>query len=386
MTKNVTINLKCTNIAPLVSLNEQIECSSIRLAILASNGSGKTFLSRLFRLTESSNNNKSINFITLGQNNAHFSFKVKDRNNNIVENFEINFSQNSPITIPSTYYIYHTFNQDYIEENIYSLNYDKNSEVDGYILGRINIDLSLEEKKLEELKKNEIKISEDIKNQINSYIDIKITRKANFNRLTEYKSYLNFSAIVSNDNSLSDVSDSTDNLISRNDISSQIPENLQDIKEIDFSSIFQSDLKTSISLIKEDLETIFELSSLSKEIKDKIKNKSSFIKDGLNILNTNDESCPFCEQNLKNDLSYQLLLLYNQYFNDSEAKTIEKLKKYKEYLVNLNNSLDKINIETNSTIDNFNSVNRYINLPFSLKSLDIGQSKILIIELLSLLE
>lgn len=46
------------------------------------------------------------------------------------------------------HYLYHVFNQDYVEENIQVLNYEKDPNIQGYILGKIHIDLSNDEIKL----------------------------------------------------------------------------------------------------------------------------------------------------------------------------------------------------------------------------------------------
>ena len=42
----------CQNIAPLESLSKEIKSNSLKIGMLADNGSGKTFISRMFRLLE----------------------------------------------------------------------------------------------------------------------------------------------------------------------------------------------------------------------------------------------------------------------------------------------------------------------------------------------
>lgn len=48
----ITTIIKCQNIAPIENLNREIKSSSLKMGVFANNGSGKTFISRLFRLTE----------------------------------------------------------------------------------------------------------------------------------------------------------------------------------------------------------------------------------------------------------------------------------------------------------------------------------------------
>ncbi len=78
----ITSVIKCQNIAPIVNLTREIKSSSLKMGVFANNGSGKTFLSRLFRLTEKQDelvldeNGKSPTdkLLTFGKNSGTFSF------------------------------------------------------------------------------------------------------------------------------------------------------------------------------------------------------------------------------------------------------------------------------------------------------------------------
>ncbi|MDR0603341.1 MAG: hypothetical protein LBG80_03450 [Bacteroidales bacterium] len=48
----IKTTIKCQNIAPLENLDKEILSSSLKIAVFANNGSGKTFISRLFRILE----------------------------------------------------------------------------------------------------------------------------------------------------------------------------------------------------------------------------------------------------------------------------------------------------------------------------------------------
>ena len=82
----ITTIIKCQNIAPIENLTREIKSSSLKMGVFANNGSGKTFLSRLFRLTEKQDelildeNGKSPTdkLLTFGKNNGTFSFKITD--------------------------------------------------------------------------------------------------------------------------------------------------------------------------------------------------------------------------------------------------------------------------------------------------------------------
>lgn len=95
--------IKCQNIAPLENLYKEIPSSSLKIGVFANNGCGKTFISRLFRLTEKQ---------TKLELNADGTSPT-----DITEDITINFQEKTIPTIPETNYLYHTFNQDYVEEN-----------------------------------------------------------------------------------------------------------------------------------------------------------------------------------------------------------------------------------------------------------------------------
>ena len=50
MSKTINTSIRCNYIAPLEHLQHEITSSSLKFAIFANNGNGKTFISRLFML------------------------------------------------------------------------------------------------------------------------------------------------------------------------------------------------------------------------------------------------------------------------------------------------------------------------------------------------
>ena len=162
--------INCQNIALIESLTKEITSSSLKFGIFGNNGSGKTFISRMFRLTENSEelqldekgNSPTDKLIRLGQTEGIFKFKITDKQGNIKENFRITLNKQNIPTIPQTDYLFHVFNEDYVDENLRSLDYDKDNEIDGFILGKVNIDLSDDEEKLGKIKKEGIDLSAQI--------------------------------------------------------------------------------------------------------------------------------------------------------------------------------------------------------------------------------
>ena len=350
--------LNCQNIAPISNLVKEINSSSLKIGVFANNGSGKTFISRLFRLTEDKNvlsldvdgKSPTDKIISLGKNSGNFAFSVTDKEGIIKENFKISLNKGEVPIIPKTEFIYHTFNQDYVEQNIRALSFEKDSEVEGFILGKINIDLTDEENELKKIETEGTDLSKQIEKEINKYVEEKVSNIQNIKKLGEYKTleYQNIFNNVEKEKIL--VTKTFEELIDDYNKIKSVPENLEDIKSIE-KLIIEIDL-----IIEIQANCLFEysLSSIAEDFKKKIKDKQIFIETGMELLNSSENSsCPFCEQKIENET---LLLIdnYTKYLTDIEAKTI---KQFKSHIDVLEKFIEKIkNIENINTkrINEFN--------------------------------
>jgi hypothetical protein len=300
------------------------------MGVFANNGSGKTFLSRLFRLTEKQDeivldeNGKSPTdkLLTFGKNSGTFSFKITDKDGNVKDDFSISVNKGQIPTIPDTKYLYHTFNQDYVEQNIRVLGYEKDSDIQGFILGKVNINLKDDEENLANIEKEGKALSEQVEKEINTYVEDNISSIQNIKRLSEY-AYLKPSEILQGvDKNLYEVAKNIDELFADYNKIKSVPENLTDIGTIDRINI---DIET-LNEIKENLAKEFSLSSLAEDFKQKIKSKQLFIETGMELLSeTESNACPFCEQGLQEN-AINLIDNYTKYLNETEAKTIKQFK------------------------------------------------------------
>lgn len=342
----ITTIIECQNIAPIENLTKEIKSNSLKMGVFANNGSGKTFLSRLFRLTEKqeeitldeSGNSSTDKFLSFGKNNGYFSFKITDKNGNVKDDFNISINKGEVTEIPNTAYIYHTFNQDYVEQNIRVLGFEKDSDIQGFILGKSNIDIQDEEEELENIEKEYNTIKVEIEKKINDYLDENINKLANIKRLKEY-SYLKPNNIFQGVNKdLFDVTKNIDELFTDYNKVKSVPENLSDIATINKINV---SIETLNEIKKNLKKTIF-----VSEIKN-IKDKQEFIETGITLLpSSQDKVCPFCEQELQEN-ALNLIDNYTKFLNDSEAKTIRKFKSYLELLTSIITSL--------KTTENINS-------------------------------
>jgi wobble nucleotide-excising tRNase len=354
--EKIKTNIQCQNIAPIENLTRLISSNSLKMGVFANNGSGKTFISRLFRLTE--NNSELLlendicptdKLITIGKSNSSFSFSIIDKDGITQEDFKIQLEKGVIPNIPKTKYTYHTFNQDYVEENISALSYEKDSEIEGFILGKINIDLKEDEEKLSKIEKEGSELNEQIKIEAEKYIEENVSNIQNIKRLGDYKilEYQNIFNGIQKDKY--DSSKTFDELIEDYNKIKSVPENLDDIKQIE---VLNLDLKL-LDEIKDNCLKEYSLSELAKEFKDKIKGKQNFVETGIGLLDSEKNNCPFCEQTLERE-ALDLIDNYTTYLNDVEANTIKLFKEYETTLQKHILALENIEIQNTKRINEFN--------------------------------
>ena len=132
----VKTTLVAQNYAPLKNFNGVIDSDSLRITIYADNGEGKTFISKAFRMIEDTKMPLSNTYLSFGETKGSFSFRISNDKGSELEKFEIAFEKDTPaICLRPINYIFHTFNQEFIEENIRSVSFDnKKDHIDGYII------------------------------------------------------------------------------------------------------------------------------------------------------------------------------------------------------------------------------------------------------------
>ncbi len=352
MAKQIKTKIACDNLAPLLKFDEEISSDTLKIAVFANNGSGKTFLSRMFRLAEkeyvvtADENGKlpTDKLISFGKSKCNFSFQITNKENVVVEDFAVTVSKGILPTKPTTKYIYHCFNQDFVEENIKTLSYEKDSNIVGFILGKANIDVS-KEKEIRFKKSVEYeKLIDAVKKEITKYIKEKIGSIPNINRLSEYKS-LSYETIIREiDNPFTDVKKSYVELLNDYNRIKSVPENLADVKLIPYTETTTDE----ILKIQETLKTEYTLGNFADDFKAKIKSKQEFIESGLE-LTSNDKICPFCEQSF-NETASNLIDQYVSFLADEEAKVVKLLNGQKDYLRNLLKQFLALTAEVNDRI------------------------------------
>jgi len=355
MAKDKKIEIRCQNLAPISNLFKEIDTSSLQCAIYANNGQGKTFLSRAFRLLENNPENlkDSIGniltdkFISFDKTTSDFHFKISD-NGVIKEDVKIQICKGIVPDIPQTKYIYHVFNQDYINLNS-KANYDKDGNITEYIIGKTNIDVSEDEKSQKSIEEKNKEIENKIKPEISNTIEKKIGSIPNIKRLNEYKEYLNYDSIFLDfEKPWDDIDKTFKEYLNDYDKIKSVPEDLPNIKDVILINENIDFLETVIVKLGEK----FSLSSLAVDFKKKVSEKRDFVEKGLELLN-DKKNCPFCEQNLNSD-ALDLIDRYTKYINDEETKTKKAFEFKKQEILNYIESINNSNVSNSRSINKFN--------------------------------
>lgn len=94
------------------------DVESNKAIFFAPNGTGKTFLSRAFRVVETISDDKNYNdLISIGKNEGTFSFKIKT--DTAEKEIKTIIRRNlPPIATNTTGLIFHVFNSDFVTENV----------------------------------------------------------------------------------------------------------------------------------------------------------------------------------------------------------------------------------------------------------------------------
>jgi len=359
MAKSSTIyktTIKASNIGPHKNLSDSLDFSKEKVAVFANNGSGKTFLSRMFRLISEPSAEKVNKILTIGEKKGEFLFKVDEIKNtgNTSEQIKISLERDhEPVIDVNTQYLFHVFNSDYVKENIEAVNYSTNGEIEGYVLGKSKIDLSKEKKRLTDLSK-EIQqkgliFKSSVKKGKDALDEVKVrknTTEYKFEYLDVYNGKLNYTD-----------PESFADLKAKNTMLGKMPDDLEDVSypEIKFELEFIDELKKILT-------TKYTKSKFAEEFKTKISSKLSFIRSGVEVIGEANEKwndCPFCEQELV-DSAKDLIDDYVKFLNDEESKVkldiVEKISSLKTIKSLLNKGVS--NLVTG--MKEFNKIKQFI--------------------------
>lgn len=355
MAKDISIEIEATNLGPHRSLKAKDQISSLELGIFANNGSGKTFLSRAFRLIGNVNLkvDETNKLLTLGQSQAQFKIAITNtKEPGVIREVKIQFNRNTIPTISNTTdYTFHVFNREYVKENLEELKYRPSGKIEGFILGKEKIDLTKEREELEKLSNDYSKKIEKVSKSVDEALGEIDTLNVRRNT-TEYVA-LSYENIISAPDKFNE-SETFDSLKAKHSKLKSIPDNLPDVVNVNTinSPAFLQELIQYLS-------TSYNKSSIAEDFKKKVKVKQTFIESGLRIIGSEKTSCPFCEQELK-DEALRLIDEYVKYLNDTEALQITRGNKFLEQLAGFYEGIKQSHFEFLKVKEKFNNIKSYL--------------------------
>ena len=278
------------NIGPIKEINTEFCSDSLKVALFATNGSGKTFIGRCFDLLSNAQQNINIekfdNLINFNNSEAKFLFDYSDNNN--LNKFYFRINKNGFIEKEfNSNFIIHVFNKEFVDKNVAKNNYaiDSNSITGEILIGDETIDVAKDENDLKELKENHLRLSEIINKNLKicwkNVADLGIrTNLAEFAQIN-YKNLLSqthYSGV------------SFDEAKNNYSIIKNIPENLEEIPYLKYT--LDIDL---FNEIESSIKKVVNISTVSDEFKTKILNKTTFIKNGLQLFDRKKEKYTICK-------------------------------------------------------------------------------------------
>lgn len=287
------VSLKIENIGPHFGtniINETKEVESNKAIFYAVNGTGKSFISRSFRLAELPPR-LCDDLLTLGQCTGKFTFAITtDRGGKAVT---IHLERGKiPTIVNSTDLIFHVFNSDFVEDNIKPNHYTPDGNIDGYILGKTQIDLS-EEKDKENALTVEIKDLDKAVDDVIHRAKQELHNKGITSNTTELSLFAKEN--LKNPPQIKDVGKYAD-ILAQLDKLSRVPDTLEDIKPLLFD--INTDFFESVTTV---LNTIYPPSTWDEDFVKYYKENKNFIEHGLEKVNSGVQVCPFCKRSLDDD-------------------------------------------------------------------------------------
>lgn len=352
MAKNdFQIQLKVNNIGPhygdrAIDFRDNVE--SNKAIFYALNGTGKTFISRAFRLSETSSETfDASKILSLGTSAGELLFGIKTKldTKTLVVDVE---SKKKPTVANNIGLKFHVFNSDFIEENVRAKSFTPDGNIDGYILGKTQIDIS-DEKTAETILKEEI-------TSINDTIDAKISSARKALQEKGVQANTNEMRLLSKDKvklcESQDITDTFDQIVEKLDTLKNVPENMPDVSSCSIASSIKT-LDEVVTLVT----TEYPQSSWDEEFVSAFKSKREFIEKGLEHT-TDDNICPFCGREY-NDEALELIKHYRDYLADKQAQIQKQISNCKAKLESSKTAIEAYISSTKASAGELSRTARY---------------------------
>lgn len=329
-------HLEAKYLGPILSLDCTLSQKNQNL-IFATNGTGKSFLARAFRMLDDvAFNAATYDEIAESIVSEEATPKTGEGylclrlGNSVLGRIDLDI-KNKSVKRESNV-LFHVFSTDYVETELKKKNYEFDGNIEHEIVvGKENSELEAKKTSRAHLEAT-LKVSwKYLADNLNAG-KLLLKKKFSINaQLSEYKNLLQDFWLEPN--FIADMSISLDNISSQYETYKKFPIN-PEIPKI--ASEYSLDFP--ISELKKILAEEVSLSTVEEKFRQKIKQSPEFFKKGLSLLDDSESECPFCTQGL-NAFALDAVKAYRAFFEDYEAKTIAKLERYSTLLGNEQNRL-----------------------------------------------
>lgn len=356
---NNIIDFKLRNIGPFQEefrFRHDAGNKSLKIAIYATNGSGKTFISRCFHLIDASNVGEEEYYpysalVSLGKDSG--SFNITRTTTGQTSTYEAQITNNSKnITNNRNEVIYHVFNSDYIKRQFMERDYVPNGNIKGKIVvGEENTKTAKLKEELQEKQNENI----SIKNELSQIIE---TEKKRLKEQYDIRNNLQTGQYINFDNIISDKQLESNDTLSGLETSyanlkrfGKVADNYTDIPKL--SEL--SNIQVNTDELKNILDQKYERGFIEKTFLEKIKGSQDFIKRGLEL--TKGDVCPYCGQSLNN--VKEVIAAYNNFFDTTQTSVSQRLDIYKNILVHFQKDVETLVENSVRYVKQFNELKQY---------------------------
>jgi hypothetical protein len=287
-----------------------------KVAIYSGNGQGKTCLSRMFRAVEVGKNTLTDSNITQNLKKGSFEFVIRDSSGAATSQSSLRVDKrrgNLAEVNNDTNLLFHVFNSDYVKLNLEAVSYSPSGKIDGFIVGKENIDVTGKRKRLDELltdgnaKKDEIQVA--IKQAQDKLVELGVNRL-----ISEFKD-MTYDSICS----LPVTGNTYDEKVAEYKVLKDLPNDLAQLEALHFQPS-----QTDYLSLRQTIATPYSCASFTDEFLAEVSSRISFITDGMR-LSDDGNKCPFCGQEYDDD-AHKLLYEYSKYLDSREASIAKELR------------------------------------------------------------
>ncbi|AGI71916.1 hypothetical protein OA238_c18050 [Octadecabacter arcticus 238] len=304
------LHLKASYIGPIMSLDSDLSEERQNL-IFATNGTGKSFLSRTFRLLDQfRDDQQSIQASDIvSEEGTVGTFRILEGAANLAE-VNLDTSGGSSLNI-SPDHLFHVFSADYVESELKRKSYH---ELDGtttheIILGKPNAELIEKQDELEKKQADYRLQLADLRKQFETDKEVVKKSFAITASLGEFRS-LDLLKVIASE---AEESDDIATLKAQYEKIKSLPEGAKVDVQAEASNCFLNPSKMVAGL-----QQTVTPARIDEKVKQKILADPDFFKVGIEKLSDDPALCHFCTQELQTT-ALAAIAVYREYFGDEEA-------------------------------------------------------------------